>query len=207
MGGAKKVICLFLMALGTVDDDISVIRALTSNDQISLISGKLPTPKAGKLYTIQYLFDLVNAKNKRKISNFLIPIGTNNQPIDNDHCWQSPLQIVGSESANIVGLNATWVQKNGSQTVVLFQDQALVDFLSDQKVGVLSASTKQHYQKILLYFLFPVTTQIKNPKTGTSQRGTVYYRCYLNDPFPGVIKRNAVVTVNPAADIIKKWNV
>ncbi|MFA6526986.1 MAG: hypothetical protein WCT20_01030 [Candidatus Babeliales bacterium] len=218
MGVSKKVFCLVLMAMGTVDEDIlsagaAQQRQLTTGTAVSadpplLVKGKLNTPVAGSSYTIKYLYDLINAKNKNKTSNFLVPVGTNGRPIDDSHCWQNPPQISGSKPVSALGITPAWIQKNGSMSVQLFEDRDLIKFFfSEKPYPRLDATTRAKYQKILLYFIVPIDTRVKNQATGKIQQGTVSYRCYLNDPYPGRMRGSLLRSINPAADIIKNWDI
>jgi len=61
------------------------------NDFAQNMPVKIPVPQAGKLYTIGYLFDLINTNDPNKLSNFAVPAtGTseaNAQPIPDSQCW------------------------------------------------------------------------------------------------------------------------
>lgn len=171
----------------------------------ALVTGKISVPAVGTTYSLQYLFDLINTNNPQKTSNFLIPIGQNGQPIDDSHCWQANPQITGSASASKLGITPQWVQQNGATSVQLAGDEELITFLYSD--GRLNDATKEQYQKILLYFKVPIVSSVQNPATGQAQSITLYYRCYLNDPYPGRIVRSLSFSISPAASIISRWGV
>ena len=119
-------------------------------------------------------------------------------------------------AADVIGLTSLWLKTlqdqknpkgplNGDMSIQLFQDKPLVDFLVAE--GMLNPADSANYQKILVYFLFPVSTNVTNPATGQIVQGIVNYRCYLNDPYPGIVRRSAMGGSNPAGNILKKWNV
>lgn len=191
----------------TIPQEVSSEQAQqpVSDTEEVLVNGKIVLPVPGNTYSIQRLFNLINANNPRKTSNFITLIGANKQPIDDSHCWQTIPQIKGSASASVIGITSAWIKQNGATKVQVFQDEELIKFLNDD--GRLDSTTKDLYKKILLYFKVPIVSSIKDPITGNNQSITVYYRCYLNDPYPGRIKRSVLFSTIPVASIINKWNV
>lgn len=182
------------------------------------ISGVDRSNPSNVFYTLQQMFNLITQDSPS--ANFHIPAtGTNRanrQPIDDAHCWQIPPQLTGSVAADVIGLTSLWLKTpqdpkkpngpfNGDISLQLFQDKPLVDFLVAERM--LNPADSANYQKILVYFLFPVSTNVTNPATGQIVQGIVNYRCYFNDPCPGIAKRSAIGGANPAGNILKKWNI
>ena len=88
-----------------------------------------------------------------------------------------------------VGENATLqalINSNLNTTVTVQPDTALIGWLAAN--GQLTSSTQTQYQQIMLCF---------------NLSGTTFY---LVKPYPGTTFRSAMVTRNPAADIISNFN-
>lgn len=206
-------------------------------EEVLLINGKLAVPVVGKEYTVGFLLKLINANNPQKTSTFLVPTGGNKKVIDDSQCDQAYQacycseskkcpHLSGSTGASAIGITTQWKTVGGQkvaqvfldgkpitdQKIMLSQDERLINLFYegkqmqkfDSKGKLISEltinrrlddSTKEKYKKILLYFtLF----REKDQKT---------YRCYLNDPFPGVIVKSLLSQRSPVESIISKWNI
>lgn len=174
---------------------------------------KKVAPVAGNTYTVQYLLDRIRLNNPDKNSHFIVSTDVKGVAIyvtDNDKYWQAKdvngiwiddLRIGGSKSVPNFTKISDWVSTHLNESVQVFEDTTLIDFLS--RTVRLTDATKDKYKKILLYFKVPITTTIKNPTTKKNEQVTVYYRCYLNDPYPGLVRG----IINPAQSIIDSWDV
>ena len=169
-------------------------RGRRSRRATSVVRAKLPIPVAGKTYTVGQLFDLINMNNPRKNSNFRVP-RRKGRLLPDDKCWSTKLK--GSYPANTAKLpnelriTPSWLRANGGIKVALQADPELIEYLAFNKR--LKRKTKTKYARILLYFKLQ------------SSRGAVY-RFYINDPWPGKIRRTSRGKVNPAGKILKRWD-
>lgn len=132
----------------------------------ALSAGNIPVPQVGDQHSIEWLSKLINTNNPGGTSKFFI------------------LTNKGSQSADLSAY--------ANQVVTLKQDLTRINQLFN--AGVLNATTKSQYAKILLYFTLPNAPAPYNTA-----------KIYINDPNPGKIVKAAGITRNPAANIIAKW--
>lgn len=165
-------------------------RVMTTARQLHAGSSKknlISVPSVNKQYTIQALLNAINQNNPMRTSTFLVPTGANGVLLDDD-MTRNVSQITGSQSIVALPDIQNLVQQQESTMVNLKTDPALITYLASQ--NRLDRVTTPEYQRILLYFILGE------------------YRLYINDPFPGKIVHypGLRVNVNPAANIIAKWN-
>lgn len=155
---------------------------------------KLPVPSTAKTYTIGQLLKLINTNNPGNTSTFITPIN-GSQIVGDAQCWSVGVgpggkkiinNITGSRSVANAGLTAL-INTNLNATVQLRADPVLLDHLYNTG-RFPDVKAKALYGRILVYFV----------KEG--------YRFYIADPFPAPIVRMARGGVNPAQNILDKWN-
>jgi hypothetical protein len=164
---------------------VGCIQYLISSESIRAAGSKPRVPVIGGTYTLGGLWNEINANNPKKNSNFIVALN-GQTPIPASACWPNGVNLNGSAGAHKVGLDLNYIKANAGVSVTLKQDTTLVDYLVSSTR--LQVGMKDKYSKILLYF---------------ELNG---YRFYLNDPFPGKMVRTAVSSVNPAGNIIGKWD-
>jgi hypothetical protein len=97
----------------------------------------------------------------------------------------------GTVSAAQFGFDQNWINAARASRVTLQKDDGQITVLINTKQ--LDAKTKNTYGKILLFF------------TVKDAKGNLL-KLYLNDPWPGLPKKAGSRSINPAADILKSWD-